>query len=196
MLSGRHPATFFPLLLAALLAAMSYWLELATRPPAADDDGAFRHDPDYYVDNIQMKSYDAAGELVHSMSAQRMLHYPDDDSTLVEEPAIVYHQQPLLRMSARIALLDKDEDRIRLRQQVLLQRSGDAGVDLQVSGDGLDIHGEDEIIISNTPVLISDGAARLSGEQLRIDRKNGVWSLQGEVRGLFPRQTVSHGAKS
>src|SRR5256885_15521476 len=48
-----------------------------------------RHDPDYTVSNFLTTTYSRDGVAEAVMSATRMVHYPDDDSTELLAPRMV-----------------------------------------------------------------------------------------------------------
>ena len=53
-----------PLLLMAVLALGTYWM-VRTAPPAAvpEMDKPIRHDPDYYMQDFSVKTYDVEGRM-------------------------------------------------------------------------------------------------------------------------------------
>ena len=70
------------------LALLTFYLERTVREdetPAS----ARRHDPDYYVTNFTTTTYNREGAAESMMSAARMLHYPDDDTTDLVAPRVV-----------------------------------------------------------------------------------------------------------
>jgi lipopolysaccharide export system protein LptC len=83
------------ILLLVLMAAASGWLlyrldfsEQLSKPKA-------KHDPDYYMENFVQSTMDKEGKLHHRLSADLMVHYPDDDSTELVRPVLeVYNESP------------------------------------------------------------------------------------------------------
>ena len=70
-----------PVLLLGSLAAMTYWLDAQIAAPSAPGDGARRHDPDIFVENVRAVSFDKNGVATQILSAARADHFPDDDTT-------------------------------------------------------------------------------------------------------------------
>jgi LPS export ABC transporter protein LptC len=62
------------------LALLTFYLERAVREDETPT-AARRHDPDYYVVNFTTTTYNPEGAAETRMSAERMVHYPDDDTT-------------------------------------------------------------------------------------------------------------------
>jgi lipopolysaccharide export system protein LptC len=181
-------ATLFPLLLAGLLAGMSYWLELATRPQATGSDGKSRHDPDYIIEKFEVRRFDPAGALQHTLIADKMQHYPDDDSTVVLAPRITYHRTPPTFVSAREARLDSKGKHVELIDDVRIARTGAAGKpDTVLTTTRLDAYPDDEIAKTHVPVTITQGQSSVEGGGLNVDNKTSIYVLEGPVRGVFFR---------
>lgn len=182
-------ATLFPLLLAGLLAGMSYWLELASRAPTAATDGKSRHDPDYIIRNFEVRRFDPQGNLQHTVVADLMRHYPDDDSTVVFSPRITYHRDPPTVVTAREALISSKGEHVRLIDDVRVARSGMGGKPATVLTTArLDAWPDEEIAKTNLPVTIVQGLTNVQGSGLSVDNKTSVYILEGPVKGVFFRK--------
>ena len=77
----------FPLALMLALALLTFYLERKVREEEAGP-ALRRHDPDYVVNNFTTTTYDREGVSLSVLSATRMLHYPDDDTTDLVAPRI------------------------------------------------------------------------------------------------------------
>lgn len=181
-------ATLFPLLLAGLLAGMSYWLELATRPQANGNDGKSRHDPDYIVEKFEVRRFDPQGALQHTVVADLMRHYPDDDSTVVIAPHLTYHRIPPTFVSAREAHIDSEGKHVELIDDVRVTRAGIEGKpDTVLTTTRLDAYPDDEIATTNVPVTITQGQTNINGSAMNANNKTAIYVLEGPVRGIFFR---------
>lgn len=181
-------ATLFPLVIVGLLAGMTFWLELAARAPSVTSDGKSRHDPDYIVENFSVRRFDTAGSLQHTLRADSMRHYPDDDSTVVLSPHLTYHRQPPTLITAREARLDGAGKHVELIGDVRVTRSGlgDKPSTVLIT-ERLDAFPDDEIATSNAPVTILQGRSNISGSGLNINNKTAISVLEGPVYGIFHR---------
>ena len=79
----------FPLLLMLALAGLTFWLELMVREEEGMRQSPRRHDPDYIVDRLVHTRFNAQGLAESMLAAEKMLHYPDDDSTDLVAPRLV-----------------------------------------------------------------------------------------------------------
>jgi lipopolysaccharide export system protein LptC len=80
------PSIWFALIVLALLAALTYWIDRTVQPPAPKRDGSTRHDPDYTVNNFFSSRADQSGNPRYGLSGVEMRHYPDDDTTELVHP--------------------------------------------------------------------------------------------------------------
>ena len=82
-------SSLFPLLLVLALAAASLWLERAVQAPEYDKSGKLRHDPDFIAEDFGITKMSTSGKPEYILSAARMVHYPDDQTTDIVEPRLV-----------------------------------------------------------------------------------------------------------
>jgi len=190
-----HPTTtLFPLLLAALLAGLSYWLEVASRPPA-ERGGQLTHDPDYRIESLRLRRFDANGALQHSLDAANLTHYPDDDTTVVDAPRLILHREPPTRISAREARIDGKGERVELIDDVRVTRAAAAGrPDTVLTTAHLLAWPDDETALADAPVTIVQGRSQISGSALRIDNQAARYVLEGPVDGIFRREAQASAA--
>jgi lipopolysaccharide export system protein LptC len=179
-------ASFFPLILAGLLAGLTFWLELATRPPVSGNDGKSRHDPDYIVENFEVRRFGPTGVLQHTLRATLMKHYPDDDSTVVTAPDLTYFRDPPTTVTARQALISSKGEHVQLIDDVIVTRSGIAGKPNSVlTTSRLDAYPDEEIATSDVPVTITKGLSKVNGSAMQANNKTAIYILEGPVRGIF-----------
>ena len=84
----------FFVLLAGILGLLTLWLQydlIEERPVSFDGDR--RHDPDYYIENFTAVGMDEDGRRRYLLEAERMVHYPDDDTALLDYPHIVQFRE-------------------------------------------------------------------------------------------------------
>ena len=183
-------AKLLPLLLLTLLAALTFWLESATRLDDERRDGKGRHDPDFIVDNFTVRRYNLGGTLQYVLTAPKMLHYTDDDSTEVGSPALTYFgEDRQTRVTARQAWLSKDGKEVRLFDDVRMVREATANTpELVVTTSEMYVYPDDEIARSTMPVTITEGRSVVSGIGFEADNRTRIYKLLGKVRGIFYRK--------
>lgn len=78
----------------ACLGLLSVWLQfgIIDQQPGQQFDGKQRHDPDYYMENFTAVGMDEEGRRKYVLEAERMVHYPDDDTALLDDPHIIQYE--------------------------------------------------------------------------------------------------------
>lgn len=180
-------SVLFPLLVAGVLAALSYWLEIASRQPLALESRA-RHDPDYTIEDFELRRYSPEGALQHTLRARFLQHFPDDDSTEVLSPWMVWHRTPPTTVSAQKARMDGEGKHIRLQEDVRVVRGAANGKeDTVLLTSSLDVFPDDEIVRTREAVTIRQGPSVVTGVGLEANHQTGIAVLDGPVRGTFHR---------
>jgi len=184
----RSGERLFPLFVLAVLAGLTFWLERLSQPRAEATDDRQRHDPDFYVDGLQLRRFDDEGRLQYSLFAQRMVHYPDDDTTEVLAPRLSWHRAPVQVLSADRATIDGPGETVILEGNVQLTRPATRqALAMTVQTPVLTVHPERETVHTEAPVVLTQGRSRIEGQGLIADRQRAV--LGGPARGtLYPRQ--------
>lgn len=186
----RDRGALFPLVLIGALAALTFWLQSVTSPRSAERSGKARHDPDFIVDNFNVKRFGPEGNLQHTLFATRMQHFPDDDTTLVSSPRVTFHREPPTILSADSARISANGKEVLLSGNVRWQHAGLGTPDTVMSTASLLVLPDDEVARSRDAVTITKGQSIITGNGLAIDNKTSTVKLYGPVRGTIHRRTV------
>jgi len=181
-------SSLFPLLLMLGLAVMSFWLERAVQAPEHDKSGRSRHDPDFIAENFGITRMSGAGRPEYLISAKRMQHYPDDESTSIEAPRLVQNRDkgPPIIVSADRGLISSNGEEARFYGNVVVVRQAGKGEkELRVSTEYLHVMPERDIARTNRAVTITEGRSRLSGVGMEVNNKTRQFLLNSQVRGTF-----------
>jgi lipopolysaccharide export system protein LptC len=181
-------STLFPLLLILALAAASLWLERAVQAPERDKSGKTRHDPDFVAEEFGITKISAAGKPEYILSAERMLHYPDDESTNIVAPRLVQRPDnaPPIVIRADSGLISKNGAETNFYGNVVVVReAGQGRSELRVQTEYLQIVPDRNLARTDKPVIISEGRSRLSGVGMEFNNKTRQFALQSQVRGTF-----------
>lgn len=187
----KHSSSLLPLLLVAVLAGLTFWLQSLSQSGGVDRSGKNRHDPDFIVENFNVRRFDAEGSLQHTLASKRMEHFPDDDSTVVTEPRITFHRASPTKLSAATAWVSKDAKEVRLEGDVRLVRSGADSLETVVTTSSLNIFPDDEVARTNAAVTIEQGRSVIHGTGLIVDNKTQTTTLHGPVRGSIVRKSAA-----
>ena len=184
----NRPSTLFPLLLLLALAAASLWLERAVQPPERDKSGKTRHDPDFIAEDFGITKISATGKLEYKLSAARMLHYPDDETTDIVAPRLVQHHDKAasIVIHADRGRLSKNGAEARFYGNVVVVREADRGRrELRMQTEYLQVVPDRDLARTDQPVIITDGRSRLSGVGMEFNNKTRQFELLSQARGTF-----------
>ena len=183
-----HLSDLFPLLLMLALVAASLWLEHAVQVPAYDKSGKTRHDPDFIADGFGVTKLSIAGKPEYTLSAKRMLHFPDDESTTVEAPRLVQLRDkasPVIIRADR-GLISKDGEEARFFGNVVVVReAGPEQDELHLQTEFLQIIPDRDSVSTDQPVIVTEGRSRFSGVGMEFNNKTRQFELRSQVRGTF-----------
>ncbi len=74
-----------------LLLALSLWLPNALVKPVIALNSAARHEPDYHAENFTSTMMSTQGEPKYVLHGRKITHYPDDDTSLLEQPRLTQY---------------------------------------------------------------------------------------------------------
>lgn len=183
-------ASLLPLAMLILLAALTFWLNRIIEGDKPR--GPVRHDPDYWVEKFEVRRFDTEGKLQHTLLAEKLLHYPDDDTTIITTPHITFHQSPESEVFARMAHMGPDGKVVDLIDDVQVIRQGGSKKSMPavLETRRLRVFPDDEKAHGDDPVRITQGMSVVNGIGLDIDNKTGLTILHGRVTGTIHRNTI------
>ena len=185
-------ATLFPLVVMAILAGLTFWLDRTSQNDDASERMAIRHEMDFYADQFVLRRFATDGSLQHILRAQRMVHFPDDDSTEVWDPILQYYQGRETTVTADMAWMDKAGKHVRLKNNVAIRRVNDPGEpDMVITTSLMNVVPDDEYAYTNEPVTITRGRDVLYAQGLEADNKAQVVTLIGPAHGTLNRK-ITH----
>lgn len=196
----ERTSLYLPVLLMAILALGSYWL-VRIAPGSAKAPvvvAPLRHDPDYFMRNFTVRTFDAAGKLQREVSGLEGRHFPDTDTLEIDQPRIralnARHSEVVA--TAQRALSNGDGSEVQLFDNAVVTRaaerapSGQVTPQLQFRGDFLDVFTNEERVTSNKPVTLTRGKDQFTADAMDYDNHTQVANLRGRVRGLMYPQVA------
>jgi len=177
----------FPLVLLTALALLSLWLERTAREAPAQATPN-RHDADYSVERFSITDYGRDGTPKSTLSAVRMVHYPDDDSTVLAAPRLVQTRpgEPRLVLSADRGTLSRDGEEVFLNDNVLLVREPGEGVpETRMLTSYLHVLPGRGLARTDREVRIEEPGRTLVGRGMEYDNGARRLVLESQVRGSF-----------
>lgn len=186
-------SALFPLSLLAALAALSFWLRYATELPDERRDGKHRHDPDFVINDSVLRKLDSSGQLQYTLNSVDIHHYPDDDSTDMVKPHLVYlyPTRPSVTIRAERGHANKEGEQIDLYENVQITRAATAK-DPEMNGytDQLTVFPDDEKAFTKSPVLITKGQSWLKGVGLQVDSRAQTYVLESQAFAVLESKSA------
>lgn len=185
------PSSLLPLAVLTMLAGFTFWLDQASRDEGTGSRSKLRHDADYWAEDFTVRRFGTDGSPQHLLTAQRMEHFPDDDSTEITAPRLVFEREARKTvLTASTARLDAKGEHVQLIDDVLLVQQGDKdGGDTVISTSLLHVLPDDERAYTSVPVTIAKGQSTIRGASgLEVDNKTQVAVISGPVTGSIQRQ--------
>ena len=183
-------SAWFPVVLLAIVAAMTVWLDRQVQPPERARDAKARHDPDFIVDNFSATRIGPDGIPRYTVSARRMTHYPDDDTTHLDAPKFVNFGQPgaALTVTSISAMLSSNGENAYFTDDVRLVRPAYAGgSELTVQTTSLHIIPDAHLAKTADPVRISDANTLITSVGLEFNNQTRVLKLLSKVRSRYEK---------
>jgi lipopolysaccharide export system protein LptC len=172
------------------LALLTFYLDRMVRedesPPALR-----RHDPDYVVSNFTTTTYDRDGRPLTVLSAAKMMHFPDDDTTELLAPRVLQSKpkEPRMSVSAERGTLSGDGEEIFLYDNVVLLREADeARPAARLTTSFLHIVRGRSLVRTDREVTIVEDRRSLTGRGMEYNSESREFRLLAEVRGRFEPQ--------
>jgi len=169
------------------LTLLTFWLDRVVREEVRHP-SLRRHDPDYIVEGFAITSYDKDGHAESQLSAEKMQHFPDDDTTELFRPRVVYTpgRQPRIVLSAERGALSQDGDEVFLYGDVLLVRDamGESPV-TRVRSEFLHLLRDRSVVRTDREVSIVDPRRSLSARGMEYNNETRQFKLFDAVRGDF-----------
>ncbi len=175
---------WLPLLPLLLLLAATYWLNQQVQPlPQVQSQQ--RHDLDYEVDNFSAVTLNLEGKPRFTLTAEKLWHYPDDDTTHLQLPRIssLYSDRPPTLTSAQTGTISSKGDDVYLYDEVRVVRpaSGDVG-EQSFATDYLHVIPDRDWAETNQAVVYTSQYNTIRAVGMELDNKARTAKLLASVR--------------
>lgn len=182
-----RPTSWLPLAVLSLLVALTMWLNTLVQAPAARADGALRHDPDLMVESFNARKLAQDGSVQYTLVAKKMVHYPDDDSALLESLTLEAFEprQPKMTVTADHGRLEQGGDRVWIEGNVVIVREADAKTEkTRVTTDNLLVLPDEGKASTKSEVRLESASARAVAQGLELDNRTRTLELE-RVRATY-----------
>ncbi len=183
-----HIRYWLPLLPLLGLLGGTYWLNQQVQPGPDKPDRSNLHEPDAIVENFSAIQLSKEGTPRFIIAANKMEHFPDDDTTTLDVPriTILTPEHPPIHSVAKRGALSGKGDIIHLYEHVEILRNASAQRDeLRAQTEYLRILPEKNLLNTDKAVSIAEGSNTLNATGLEIDNNAHTIKLISNVRGEY-----------
>ena len=187
-------STWLPALLMMLFALGTWWLvRSAPKIPSADEARAVSKEPDYFMREFRVRSFDPTGRMTSDLKGVEGHHYPATDTLEVKDPHMrsVDDQGRTTVATALRGVSNSDGSEIQLFGNAVVVRepitraNGTVMPRVEFRGEYLHAFVNEDRVSSDKPVELLRGTDRFVGDHFDYDNRTGVAELKGRVRGVL-----------
>ena len=185
-------ALYLPAILMAVFALGSWWL-VRSLPSFFNETVApsVRHEPDYFLQNFSVKSFDSHGRLMRELSGEHAQHFPDTDTLDIQKVQLRGHSQEGQHVNAVAdqALAKGDGTQVTLVGNVHISQPASTSANglraaTEMRSQEIKAFVKEERLVSEVPVEVWRGQDLFTAEKMQMNSKTGEYELSGRVRGL------------
>jgi len=185
-----------PALLLSLLAALTWWLDQKVQP-AGPHDSASNADPDFVAENFEAKRMNDDGSERYSVIAKKMVHYPADNSAVLEEPRLTHFDPDKAPVSIRAnqGVVSSNGETVDFRGDVQVRRArfGD-DPEMTLATSFLHVVPDKDLVETNREVTLTHGNSTVKSVGLEFNNKTRELKLLSNVKGQL--QTPPKGGQA
>lgn len=185
-----RPTSWLPLAALALLVALTLWLDTLVQPQARRGDGKSRHDPDLVVEKFNASKMGEDGRVLYTLAARKMVHYPDDESALLEAIKLESFEpsQPTMTITADQGRIEQGGDRVWIEGNVVVHRAGDRRTaESRLTTERLLVLPEQGIARTSSPVRLDSADGRAVAAGMEVDNRARTLKLERVNASFKPR---------
>jgi lipopolysaccharide export system protein LptC len=181
---------YLPMALMGVLALGSWWL--ARNTPlvvAAPPERVQRQEPDYFLTNFSVKSFDVQGLLTSEVLGNQARHFPATDVLEIDEARFRSTKgERVTTGKGDRAYSNGDGSEVQLVGNAVVVREAGQGEQgralprVEFRGDFLHAFLRTEELKSHKPVTVVRGSDQFSGDSMIYNKIDGIVQLDGRVR--------------
>jgi lipopolysaccharide export system protein LptC len=187
-------SVYLPIILMGIMAMGTYWLARNTPMLGLPEpQRGVRHDPDYFMRNFSVKSFDANGRLKSEVFGAEARHFPDTDTIEIDQPKMrsFNARGEVTVATARTGITNADGSEVQLIGDAVVTRdavtdaAGHVRPRLEFRGEFLHAFLNSERVKSHKPVQLTRGNDHFTADSMDYDNVEQVLGMHGRVHGVI-----------
>lgn len=171
-----------------LITGATWWLAKQSQPPETTYKTK-SHTPDYFLEGFEDTQMDSSGRPSQQLSAERMTHYPDNDSTELTRPRIRLYdgKRPPWRVRADSGWLSGDGQVVLLQGEVNIDRSASPETrPIHIVTRDLRVQPKENYIETDEPVKFTSNQDTVNAKGMQAWFNKPIrLKLLADVRGYY-----------
>ncbi|HEU0189474.1 MAG TPA: LPS export ABC transporter periplasmic protein LptC [Gallionella sp.] len=179
---------WLPLLPLLGLLGFTYWLNQLARKEPVKPDVSKRHDPDAIIENFSATRLNAQGSPHFIVAAKKMIHYSDDDSTVLEVPHLtsMSAERPAIHAIAKRGIVSSKGDEVFLHEDVEVLREASAlHNELRIHTEYLHLIPDQDLADTDRAVTITEAHNTVQATGLKMDNRARTLKLLAMVKSEY-----------
>ena len=156
-----------------------------TRSPAASTD--------FIIGGAVLDKIDPSGRLLYTVKADEVRHFPDDETSELTRPNVVYSpvKRPPMTMNADFGRISENGDVVDLSGNVKIVRAA-SGKDeaLTATTSQLTVLTNEEKAYTRAPAQIVQGKSWITGVGMRLDQRAQTYVIEAQARAVLESKTL------
>ncbi|TAH52788.1 MAG: LPS export ABC transporter periplasmic protein LptC [Betaproteobacteria bacterium] len=180
----------YPLIALTVLAGASLWLDRVTRVDDAPTSSEPQTGPDFAASGTRIIGYARDGSERYELLADRLEHFPADDTTHLTRPRLtVYQGGSVFNVSAERGKVSPGGEQVDLAGDVRARRDPTAAAPaLTLVSEALTVWPDPQRARGDRPVELTQGRTVANALGMQADNLFGTLNLTGQVRVHMPRR--------
>jgi lipopolysaccharide export system protein LptC len=179
-------SVFFPIFFAAILAFISYWVQISVENESEKRGNKLSNSPDYFLTNFKTTQTDSDGSIRFILSASEMTHFAQDDTTRLKKPLFIRYKNnvPSSQIEGGVGLVSTDGEEVQIIDNVKVARlETETKPKMELFTDQLTVLPNKDQAFTKRPVRITqDPKTVVNAIGMKYDKKNGIMTLLEKVR--------------
>ena len=179
-------SVLFPTLFAAILAFISYWVQVSVENESEKRGNKLSNSPDYFLTNFKTTQTEPDGSVRFILSANEMVHFAKDDTTRLKKPLFIRYKNnlPSSQIEGGLGLVSTDGEEVRMIDNVKVARlETETKPKMELFTDQLTVLPHKDQAFTKRPVRITqDPKTVVNAIGMKYDKKNGIITLLEKVR--------------
>lgn len=187
---SNRPLYGLLLLLLAMLAAATTWLEYAVQTHRLADTAADLHVTDYMIRHFSVSRTNLAGQVIYTLHAEYAEHFLDNDTATLTLPHLVAQDtlQGSVDIRSDTAFVTAKAKQVNFYGHVVMVRDmHDGQGPMTLNTDYLEVFPDDQVLRTTHPVKVMSRTMLMTAGGLQLNERTKLLLLTRRVKGYYER---------